>query len=49
MRSELQPSTGLVFIPQLMYEHGEQRWNDINRGKVVRPPELSGNSTSRVN
>jgi hypothetical protein len=29
------------------YEHGELRWNDIDREKLrIRPPELSGNSAS---
>jgi hypothetical protein len=30
--SELQPPTGLLFIPQLIYEHGKPWWNDIGRG-----------------
>jgi hypothetical protein len=31
----------------VIYEHGEQWWNDINRGKLpIHPPELSGNPTS---
>jgi hypothetical protein len=30
--SELRPLTGLLFIPQVIYEHGELRWNDIDRG-----------------
>jgi hypothetical protein len=29
--SELQPPTGLPFILQMTYEHGEARWNDIDR------------------
>jgi hypothetical protein len=31
--SELRPLTGLLFIPQKMYESGEPRWNNINIGK----------------
>jgi hypothetical protein len=27
------PPTGLLFISQMMYECGESRWNDIDRGK----------------
>jgi hypothetical protein len=35
--------------PQVIYEHGETWWNDINRGRLlIRPPELSGNPTSRA-
>jgi hypothetical protein len=33
--SELQPQTGLLFIPQVIYECGEQQWNDVGRGKPV--------------
>jgi hypothetical protein len=29
--SELVPSVGVLFIPQMMYEYGEPRWNDIDR------------------
>jgi hypothetical protein len=33
----------------VIYEHGELWWNDIGRGKLLnRPPELSGNPTSKV-
>jgi hypothetical protein len=39
--------TGLLLIPQAIYEHAEPRWNDIGKGNVlIRPPDLSGNSTS---
>jgi hypothetical protein len=32
---------GLLFIPQMIYEHGEPWWNDIDRGKlVIHPPEV---------
>jgi hypothetical protein len=38
-----------LFIIQVIYEHGEPRWNDITREKLlIRPPKLSGNHTSRV-
>jgi hypothetical protein len=31
----------LLFFPQVIYEHGELGWNDINRGKLlIRPAEL---------
>jgi hypothetical protein len=32
--SELQPLTGLLFIPQVIYESEQPWWNDINRGKL---------------
>jgi hypothetical protein len=45
--SELGAPTGLLFIPQVIYEHGEPWCNDIDRGKLqIRPPELSGYPTS---
>jgi hypothetical protein len=28
---ELQLPTDLLFIPQVIYEHGEPRWNDVDR------------------
>jgi hypothetical protein len=38
---------GLLFIPQVIYEHAELWWYDINRGKLLNhPPEPSGNPTS---
>jgi hypothetical protein len=50
--SELRPSTGLLFIPQMIYEHGEPWWNDdVGRGKhwfvhhsalIILPAETSG-------
>jgi hypothetical protein len=31
-----------LFIPQVIYEHREPWWNDIDRGKLlIRPPVLS--------
>jgi hypothetical protein len=30
--SELRPPTGPLFILQVIYEHGEPWWNDIDRG-----------------
>jgi hypothetical protein len=30
--SELRPPTGLLFILQVIPEHGEPWWNDIDRG-----------------
>jgi hypothetical protein len=45
--SDLRQPTGLLFIPQVIYEHGEPWWNDIDRKKLlIRPSELSGNSAS---
>jgi hypothetical protein len=47
--SELWPPTGLFFAPQVTYEHGEPWWNDFKGMKLkIRPPQLSGNPTSRV-
>jgi hypothetical protein len=31
--SELQPPTSLLFIPQIIYEYGEPRWNHVDRRK----------------
>jgi hypothetical protein len=45
--SELLPSTGLIFIPQVIYEQVEPWWNDIDRENlVIRPSDISGNPTS---
>jgi hypothetical protein len=43
--SELRPSTGLFFIPQVINEHGEPWWNnDVDRGELlIRLPQLSRN------
>jgi hypothetical protein len=32
---------GLLFIPQVIYEHRETWWNDIDMGKLIRSTELS--------
>jgi hypothetical protein len=37
--SELRPLTGLLFIPQMIYESGEPRWNDIDKGKTEKLAE----------
>jgi hypothetical protein len=40
-------TTDLLFIPQVIYEHGEPRWNDVNRRKLLtRPTDIFGNPTS---
>jgi hypothetical protein len=41
--SELRWTTGLLFIPQVIYEHGEPWWNDVNRGNswLVHPSSLA--------
>jgi hypothetical protein len=46
--SELRPLMGLFFIPQVIYEHGEPWWNHIDRGKLIRPPDLCSNSASTI-
>jgi hypothetical protein len=36
-----------LFIPEVIHEHEETWWNDIDRGTLlIRPPELSGKPTS---
>jgi hypothetical protein len=48
--SELRPPTGLLFITQVIYEHGKPWWNGndklwwkvIGRGKLFCPAELPG-------
>jgi hypothetical protein len=36
-----------LFIPQVIHESEEPRWNDIDKRKLlILPPELSENSTS---
>jgi hypothetical protein len=42
--SELRPPAGLFFIPEVIYEYGESLWNnDVVRGKLICPLQLSGN------
>jgi hypothetical protein len=43
--SELLPLTGLLFIPQKIYEHGEPRWNDTDRGKPKKSEKTSPSVT----
>jgi hypothetical protein len=31
--SAMLPLTDRLFIPQMIYEYGERRWNDTDRGK----------------
>jgi hypothetical protein len=49
--SELLSLTDILFIPLMIYEYGERRWNDIDRGKTeelgekpvpvpLRPPQI---------
>jgi hypothetical protein len=46
--TQLRSPPGLLFIPQMICEHGEPWWNNIDRGKLlILAPELSGNSASR--
>jgi hypothetical protein len=40
--SELRLQEGLFFVPQVIYEHGERRWNDTDRGN---PKNLEKNLT----
>jgi hypothetical protein len=46
--SELRPPTGLLFIPQVIYQHGGTRWSVIDRRKLIRPPGLSGSTISKA-
>jgi hypothetical protein len=40
--SKLRPPTDLSFIPHMLYEFEEPRWNDIDGEKLlIRPPERS--------
>jgi hypothetical protein len=32
--------------PQVIHENGKPWWNDIDKGELIHPPELSGNATS---
>jgi hypothetical protein len=39
--SELRPPTGMLFVPQVMYEYIKPRWNNIVRLKLlIRPSSL---------
>jgi hypothetical protein len=40
--SELQLPTGLLSISYVIYEHGEPWCSDIDKGKLIHPPQLSG-------
>jgi hypothetical protein len=43
--SELRPPS--LFVPQVIYEHGEQWWNDMNRRKLlISQPDISANPAS---
>jgi hypothetical protein len=38
---EVRRPEDLLFIPQMIYKHGEPWWNDVNRGKLlIHLPEL---------
>jgi hypothetical protein len=38
--SKLRPPTGILFISQVIYEHGEPWWNYIDRGKLLSSLEI---------
>jgi hypothetical protein len=41
------PQAGLLFIPEVVYEHGDAWWNGIDRGQLlIRPSELSSYPTT---
>jgi hypothetical protein len=45
--SELRPPAGLLFTPQVIYEHGQPWWNDVDGRKFLcLSPELSSNPTT---
>jgi hypothetical protein len=45
--SELRSPTGILFIPQVIYEYGERWWNSVDRWKfLIFPPEICGSSSS---
>jgi hypothetical protein len=46
--SELWPPTGLLFVSQKIYEHGELWWNDVDRGnsRFVHHSSLAINQQS---
>jgi hypothetical protein len=47
--SELRPPTGLLFIPQMIFDYRKRRWNDMDRRKAKKskrnlpqcPPQFS--------
>jgi hypothetical protein len=39
--SELLPLADILFIPLVIYENGERRWNDTDRGKQNSEKNLS--------
>jgi hypothetical protein len=44
---EIRPSTVVLFIAQVIHEHGELWWNEFDREYyLICQPELSENSTS---
>jgi hypothetical protein len=43
---ELRLPTEILFIPQLIYGHGNHGGMISTGGILIRPPELSGNPTS---
>jgi hypothetical protein len=34
-----------MFIPQVIHEHGEPRWNDINRENRITPKKICPSAT----
>jgi hypothetical protein len=41
--------TDILFIRQVIFEHGERWWNDMDRRKLqILPLNLSGSPTSRI-
>jgi hypothetical protein len=42
----MRTSLGLLFTPQMIYEHGDPWWIYIDRVNLILPPELSDNPTS---
>jgi hypothetical protein len=46
--SELRSPPGLLSVPQVIYELVDSWWNDVDRIKVILPPNLSDNHTSIV-
>jgi hypothetical protein len=50
--SELWPPTGLLFIPQMIYEYGEPQWNDTDgenrRSRIKNCPSTTLSTTNTV-